>query len=441
MASVSSLGAGSGMNLQGLLDDLMKIERQPLDTLKKQVTSFNTKISAMGTLASKLSALQTAAKDLKPNTLQAALDKYGTFKGSVGNESVAAVTVGEGARTGSYNLEVTQLAQGQKSRLDASNISSGGGAIAFSFADSAKNFSVTPASGSLEDVAKAINQAGKGVTATIVNGNGGQQLILNGQEGAENAFTVGGAGVTGSVNAVQSAQNAELKIDGISVSSASNTVKDALSGVSLQLKATNAGAPTSVKVEADYGDKLKKGMESFVKAFNDVVGTLKSLGAYDAEAKTAGTLNGNRVLRETETALRNLVFDTSSALKDENNESMALSKLGITFQKDGTLSLDSDKLTAAIDKDPALAANFTAEIGNRFSTGLDKLAGTGGTVASATDSLRNSVRSLEKRQEAMETRLVSVEERYRKQFSALDSLVSSMNSTSSYLVQQLSSLR
>jgi flagellar hook-associated protein 2 len=439
MASVSSLGAGSGMNLQGLLDDLMKIERQPLDNLKKQVSSFNTKISAMGTLASKLSALQTAAKDLKPDTLQSALDKFGAYKGSVVNESVASVTVGEGARTGSYSLEVTQLAQGQKSRLDASNLS-GSGAVEFSFADASKNFSVTPASGSLEDMAKAINQAGKGVTATVVNGNGGKQLVLNGEEGADNAFTVGGSGVTGSVSTVQSAQNAELKIDGISVTSASNTVNDAVTGVSLQLKATNAGAATNVKVEADYGEKLKKGMESFVKAFNDVVGTLKSLGAYDAETKTAGTLNGNRILRETETALRNLVFDTSSALKDENNEAMMLSKLGIAFQKDGTLSLDSDKLAAAVTKDPTLAASFTAEIGNRFNTGLDKLAGTGGTVASATDSLRTNVRNLEKRQESMELRLVSVEERYRKQFSALDSLMSSMNSTSSYLVQQLSSL-
>jgi len=438
MATITSLGVGSGLNLESLVSDLMKIERLPLANLQRQVSSFNTKISAMGTLASKLSSLQTAAKNLKPDALQSALDKFGTFKGSIGNESVASVTVGEGARSGSYSLEVSQLAQGQKSRLDASNFT-GGGPIEFSFGDASKNFSVTPSGASLSAVANAINQAGKGVTATIVNGTGGQQLILTGAEGEENAFTVGGAGVTGSATTVQTAQDAKLKIDGINVTSSSNTVSDAVTGVTLQLKATNVGSATTMKVETNYDDKLSKGLEAFVKAFNDVIGTVKSLGAYDAEAKTAGVLNGNRILRETESTLRNLVFGQSS-LQDQNGEAMMLSKLGITFQKDGTLAIDNDKMTAAIKKDPSLVASFTAEIGGRFNTGLDKLAGTGGTVQSAQDSLRASVRGLEKRQEAMETRLVAVEARYRKQFSALDTLISSMNSTSNYLAQQLSSL-
>ena len=436
MATITSMGVGSGLNLESLVSDLMKIERLPLANLQKQVSSFNTKISAMGTLASKLSSLQTAAKNLKPDALQSALDKFGTFKGSVANENVASVTVGEGARSGSYSLEVSQLAQGQKSRLDASNFT-GGGPIEFSFGDASKDFSVTPSSSSLSAVANAINQAGKGVTATIVNGADGQQLILTGAEGEENAFTVGGAGVTGSATTVQTAQDAKLKIDGINVTSSSNTVSDAVTGVTLQLKAT--GSATTMTVETNYDDKLSKGLEAFVKAFNDVIGTVKSLGAFDAEAKTAGVLNGNRLLRETETTLRNLVFGQSS-LQDQNGEAMMLSKLGITFQKDGTLAIDNDKMTAAIKKDPSLVASFTAEIGGRFNTGLDRLAGTGGTVQSAQDSLRASVRGLEKRQEAMELRLAAVEARYRKQFSALDTLISSMNSTSNYLAQQLSSL-
>jgi len=437
MATITSMGVGSGLNLESLVSDLMKIERLPLVNLQRQVSSFNTKISAMGTLASRLASLQTAAKGLKPDALQSALDKFGTYKGSVGNESVASITVGDGARSGSYSLEVSQLAQGQKSRLDAGSFT-GGGPIEFSFADSSKNFSVTPSSTSLSAVANAINQAGKGVTATIVNGTDGQQLVLTGEEGADNAFTVGGAGVTGSVATVQTAQDAKLKIDGINVVSASNTVNDAVTGVTLQLKATNAGAATTMTVEADYGDKITNGLEAFVKAFNDVIGSVKSFGAYDAETRTAGALNGNRILRDTETTLRNLVFGQSS-LQDQHGETMMLSKLGITFQKDGTLSIDSDKLTAAIKKDPSLAASFAAEIGDRFNAGLDRLAGTGGAIQSATDGLRASVRGLEKRQEAMELRMLAVEARYRRQFGALDTLISSMNSTSNFIAQQMAS--
>jgi len=207
--------------------------------------------------------------------------------------------------------------------------------------------------------------------------------------------------------------------------------------VSIQLKELGS---TTVTVEAEHSEKLKKGLEDFVKAFNDVVGTLKSLGSYDAEKKVAGALNGNSLLREAQSTLRGLVFDQSSEFVDKDGFAMSLSKLGITFQKDGTLSLDNDKLTKAINDNPALIANFTAEIGNRFNTGLDKLAGTGGMVELATEGLRGSVRSLEKRQEALEARMLTIEARYRKQFAALDTLISSMNQTSNYLAQQLSSI-
>jgi len=434
MAAITSLGVGSGLALESLVQNLMSIERQPLNDLLKKVSSFNTKISAMGTLASKLSALQTAGKNLKPDVLQSAMDKFGTFKATLSDEKVASVAVGSGALTGSYKLDVTQLAQAQKSFFDSSSFD--GDPIEFTFGDSSKNFTVAPSSNDLTSIANAINRADGGVTATIVNGKDGQQLILTGKEGTENAFTVSAGVSSGPINQIQ-AQDAELKIDGIAITSSSNTVKDAVTGVSIQLKELGS---TTVTVEAEHSEKLKKGLEDFVKAFNDVVGTLKSLGSYDAEKKVAGALNGNSLLREAQSTLRGLVFDQSSEFVDKDGFAMSLSKLGITFQKDGTLSLDNDKLTKAINDNPALIANFTAEIGNRFNTGLDKLAGTGGMVELATEGLRGSVRSLEKRQEALEARMLTIEARYRKQFAALDTLISSMNQTSSYLAQQLSSI-
>lgn len=437
MAGVSSLGAGSGMNLEGLVQDLMKVERMPLNNLLKQVTSFNTQISAMGTLASKLSALQTAGRNLKPDVLQSALDKFGTFKATVSDDKVASVNVGVGALSGSYKVEVSHLAQAQKSQLGASSFT-GSGEIEFNFADNSKNFSVEPLGSDLTSIANAINRADKGVSATIVNGKDGQQLILTGKEGEENAFTVGGTAVAaGSMTTVQQAEDAALKIDGIEVKSSSNDVKNAVTGLNIRLK--ELGSAT-ITVEADHSEKLKKGLEDFVKAFNDVISTVKSLGSYDAEKKTAGALNGNGILREAQSTLRSLALDQNSAFVDKDGFAMTLGKLGITFQKDGTLAVDNDKLTAAINDNPALVANFTAEVGSRFNDGLQKLAGTGGMVELATNGMRSSVRNLEKRQETMETRLEGIEARYRKQFGALDQLIASMNRTSNFLSQQLSSL-
>ncbi|MDR1062647.1 MAG: flagellar filament capping protein FliD [Azoarcus sp.] len=439
-SSWSALGVGSGLDLESLVTGLMNVERAPLDRLNSQLSSYNTKISALGTLTSKLSALQTTAKGMKPSVLQSALDKFGTYTGKLGNENVAGVVLGAGAKTGSYSLEVTQLAQAQKVRIDGGDVNIGG-KIDFSFAaDPSKNFSVTPSGSSLASVANAINQAGKGMTATVINGGAsGQQLVLTGEEGATKAFTVGGAGIGGSVNTVQAAQDAHLSIDGIAVTSSSNTVKDVIEGVTLELKATNAGAPTTLSITAEHGEKIKAALEGFVKSFNDAIGSVKTLGAYDSETKKKGDLNGHSVLRDAQSELRNLVFQ-QSAILDKNGEAMTLSKLGITFQKDGTLALDSDKLAKAVNDDATKIAGFVAEVGGRFDIGLNKLSGVGGTVQSVSDSLKSSVTSLEKRKLTLEDRMVSVEARYRQQFSALDTQVSKLNSMSSFLATQLAAL-
>ena len=438
MATVSSwsaLGVGSGLDLENLVKGLMSIEQRPLDALKSQVSSYNTKISAMGTLTSKLSALQTAAKALKPDVLQSPLDKFGTFTASTSDDKIAGIEVGTGARSGGYRVDVETLAQAQKTIVDGGQVN--GGAISFSFGDSSKDFTVTPGGTSLTSVANAINAAGKGVNATIVNSDGGQKLVLTGAEGTENAFSVSGAGITGAVAPpVTTAQDATLKIDGLTVTSASNTVKGAIEGVTLNLKQTGT---TDVTVKADYGEKTKAQLEGLVKAFNETISSIKSLGSYDSETGTAGALNGNRVLRETQSALRDLVFG-QSAVTDGNGDAMTLSKLGITFAKDGTISLDADKLAKAVVDNSNVVANFAADIGTRFNAGVDKLVGPGGLMSAATDGIKTSITSLEKRQTSLEARLESVEARYRKQFSALDTLMAKMNSTSSYLAQQLASI-
>ncbi|GHT82348.1 flagellar hook-associated protein 2 [Betaproteobacteria bacterium] len=434
MASVSSLGAGSGMDLEGLVKGLMKVESLPLDTLKAKVTSFNTKISALGTLSSKLSSLQTAAKALKPNLLQAPLEKFATYSASVGNGDVASATVGAGAKSGSYSLEVTKLAQAQKTSIridDPDNV--GPLTLDFSGDPTRSPVTITPGSNSLTSLANAINQSDSGVKATIVTANGNKHLVLTGEEGAGKEFSVSGSGVNSSdVTTTQNAQSAEFTFDGVSVTNASNTVTGVLEGVTLNLKAVTT-APTTVTVTAEHGEKLQSSLEAFVKSFNDAVGSIKSLGSYDAETKKTGDLNGNRLLREAQSTLRNLVFE-------ESPDGQTLSKLGISYQKDGTLKLDSDKLASAVANDPEAVAKFASHVGTRFNTEVDKIAGLGGRIQASTDSIKTNVRNLEKQQEALEARLVKIEARYRSQFGALDSLVANMNSTSSYLASQLSSL-
>ena len=441
MATITSLGAGSGMDLEGLVTSLMEVEKRPLTQLQKQTASYNTKISSLGKLSSSLSALQTAAKNLQPATLQSPLDKFAKYEASLtktasGGE-IGTVTADTGAVAGSYKLNVTQLAQGQKITSGAlDNISAGTLKISVDGKDTDINITDTSAEG----IRNAINQAKTGVTATIVNGNDGPRLMLSGEEGASKAFSLSGvAGLeydasanSGSFTRAQAAQNAAFTVDGIAASSASNKVTGVVEGVTLNLTGTGE---STLNVKQDNTTNLKKSLEEFVTAYNNAVSSMASMGSYNADTKVAGELQGNTILRNAQQTLSKLVFDTTATT---DGKSQRLSDIGISFKgTDGKLTLDADKFAAAIDKNPEAVANLASSVGDAFNTAMDRIVGTGGQIQSSTDAMRLTVKDLESRQEALSLRLEGIEKRYRTQFSALDTLMSSMNSVSSYLAQNL----
>lgn len=449
MATVTSLGAGSGLDLEGLVTSLMAVERRPLTQLQTQVSSYNTKISSLGKLSSKLSALQTAAKNLKPDVLQTSLQKFATYTASLSKTAaggeVGTVTATTGAVAGSYNLNVTQLAQGQKlTSAPLSNLDTGTLSITIGEGADAKTTTLNISSdiNTPEGIRTAINQANLGISATVVNGVNGAQLTLTGSAGVGNSFSLSGiAGLeydasnnTGDFTVVQSAKNAEFTVDGIAASSSSNTITDVIDGVSLSL--TGLGEST-LSITQDNTTKLKSGLEAFITAYNDAVTSMTTMGAYNTETGVAGELQGNRILREAQQTLSNLVFNTTSTT---DGTTQRLSDIGITFKgSDGKLSLDSSKLEAALANNPEAVANLASTVGANFSDSMDRIIGTGGSIQSSTDGMNTTIRSLETRQEALSLRLEAIEARYRSQFSALDTLMTNMNSISTYLTQNLSS--
>ena len=203
-------------------------------------------------------------------------------------------------------------------------------------------------------------------------------------------------------------------------------------GVTLNLTGTGE---STLNVKQDNTTNLKKSLEEFVTAYNNAVSSMASMGSYNADTKVAGELQGNTILRNAQQTLSKLVFDTTSTT---DGVSQRLADIGISFKtSDGKLALDADKLTAAIDKNPGAVANLASNVGDAFNTAMDRIVGTGGQIQSSTDAMRLTVKDLESRQEALSLRLEGIEKRYRTQFSALDTLMSSMNSVSSYLAQNL----
>lgn len=472
--AISSLGVGSGLDLNSLLSNLMQSEQQPLLALQTKEASYQSRISALGTLKGSLSSLQTAAQGFIPTGSQTASSKYATFKASLADTTIASASAATGAVAGTYSLEVTALALGHRlTSPDSTNVAgkaaltaglAAGGTLKIELGtlpgttppftpDATRELNVTVAAGStLAQVRDAINASATDgrVSATIINGTNGEQLVLSaGKTGLANVMRLSGLGgfdfdpatTTGNLsqaaaNGGQAASDAAFKLNGIAGTSSTNTVSGALDGVTLSLLKTNTGMPTTLTVTRDATTSLTSAINSFVKSYNDAAKSMKDLGYYDASTKKAGALQGDSALRGAQSQVRNLLQTQAGG----SSVYQTLSSIGIALQTDGTLKLDSTKLTAAVEADYAGVTELVSKVGTAFKDGLNGLVGTSGTLVAATDSMNRLIKDIGKRQTALIERLTQVEARYRKQFSALDTLVASMNKTSTYLTQQLANL-
>lgn len=458
--ALTASGLGSGLDINSMVSQLMAVERRPLSLMATKEASFQAKVSAFGQIKSSLSSLQTAASALKDAA------KFTATKPTVGADSGYTATSASGAAVGSYAVQVEQLATTQRIASNATtqfvpadgsvepktlNIQFGemvDGAFAAG-AGEAKTLQFTGTS--IEDLRDAINKGDLGVSASLIDNGSVKQLVITGKStGAEQAFSIGGdvglsfdpAAPTASetTTQVQASQDAKLTIDGIAITRGSNTITNAIDGVTLTLtKKTEAATSLTV---AEDGSGARSAIDAFVKAYNDAHTTLKNLTNFNAETKKASTLTGDSTTRGIQNQLRNLVGSALSGL----GETTRLSEIGISFQTDGKLAVDSTKLDAALT-DPArdVAAFFTGAegvkgFGEMVSDGLKRYIDSDGMLAGRTEGLNASIKSIGKQREAFEARLTGIESRYTAQFTALDSMVASMTQTSNYLSQQLANL-
>ena len=461
MATISAGGIGSGLDTASIISQLMSIERAPIQALAKRVTSFQAQLSAYGQLKGNMSALQTAAEALNKT------EKFSSFKGTVADPTLFSAAVGTGASAGSYAVEVQFLAQAHKlaSAGFASNSSPvGTGTLTIELGqlsggvytpDAAKTLSINidGSNNTLEGVRNAINAAKKGVTATIVNDGSAtpaRLVITSNSSGTANTIRTSGiAGLdydpvsnTGSLEQKIQSQDAKLEIDGISITRSSNTVTDAIAGVTLNLTKANLGTTTTLTVASD-NDAIKTKIEAFVKAYNDLNSTIRTQTAFNADSKTSAALNGDSTVRSISSRMRTLANEDVAGAP---SGSARLSDIGISFQVDGSLKIDSTKLTAALaDPTKDVGAIFgdaagTVGIAADIAKEVKSMLTTGGLVANRTEGINSTIRRLNDRQEALESRMTRIEARFKAQFTALDTMMSSMNATSQYLTQQLAAL-
>lgn len=445
MATTSSLGIGTGVDLQSMLTSILTAERAPIKTLDTKIAAANTKISLYGTLKSKLDALQTAADTLQfPSRLSA-------LSASSSDTTILGASADYTAAVGSYGTEVTQLASAQKSFTVAYDAGTtfGAGNLTFTVGGVAATPIPLGAGSSLQDVSSAINAAKLGVTATVINDSDGKQrMVLTGNKsGSGNDFSLtSGLTPSGSQASLASfdtttvglnrtvAQDAKMKIDGIEVSSSTNTFTNV---AGLTLTAVKLGT-SNVTVQND-STKITSAVQAFVDSYNAVATLIKSNSGYDLATNTGQAFSGDSTTRSVLNSLGNARTTVPTELAGATLNS--LSALGVSIQQNGQLKLDTAVLSTAISTSATDVVQALNAYGKSFSTEVTGLLASDGSVSSRLSSLDSTVKRYKDSQAALEIRVSLVEKRYRAQFTALDKLVSTMQTTSSYLSQQIAALQ
>ena len=464
MAAISSLGVGSGLDLGGLLDQLEKAERMKLGPITAQKKTQQSKLSAYGRLKSALSSLQNAAAKLNDSK---------TFQGvtsSISGSGISAEAKSE-AVVGRYAIRVDSLAQAQSLAMATgvadrtTNLGGGSLSITVGSGDAAKTMSIELAdnASSLEKVRDAINKANGGVSASIINDGSDtpHRLVLTSTatgkasemtvsftpaEGSEDGELAGLLGFgydaegvgSGAMTQTVAAANAKLTVNGIEITSQSNVVEGAVQGVTLSL--SEAGSSQTLTVARDNA-AIKSAVTGFVSAWNSLQGTMASLTSYNADTQVAGDLLGDATLRGAQSQLRNVLTATlgEGALS-------RLADIGIDLELKGTLKLDEAKLDSLISGNlPALNQFFAGSdkdggLAGQLNKALDGILKDGGALANVSKGIESRVKALDERFARGEESIAATIERYRKQFTQLDLMLSQMNSTTAYLTQQFDAL-
>ncbi|MDO8346976.1 MAG: flagellar filament capping protein FliD [Rugosibacter sp.] len=452
-SSISSPGIASGLDVNGIVAKLMELERIPLARLATKETNYNAKLTAYGSIKGALSSLQTAAATLT------ATSTFNARSVVVSDATVVTASASSAAAAGSYTLSVTQLAKFHTLRSTtnyaATTDTFNTGTLAISIGGgSAVNITIDSSNNTLAGIRQAINDANAGVTATILNDGTTNRLVLTSTtSGAVGSIAVtatdsdsGGANALSGLDSAsllqtQPADNALFNINGIDIIRSSNTVTDAIEGVIFKLTKGTLAAPGTATLTIDRNtEAVTASIATFVKAYNDAVGLLKTSSSFNAATKVAAILNGDSTVRSLQSQLSELVHTTVTGIAGGIS---TLSDIGIAVQKDGTLATDSTKLAAALaDPTKDVTALFTqTTVGNegiavRFNTVLRTSIGFDGLIASRTDGIAASIKEIGNSRDTLNLRLAKIEARFRAQFTALDTMMANMQKTSQYLTQQ-----
>lgn len=438
---ISSPGVGSGLDVNGIVSKLVELERQPIKKLEEEKAKLNTRLSSFGLLQSYMANVQSAAGVI------ARADFWTKSTATSSDPTAVTATALASATPAGYSIEVQSLAAAQSlstapgAITNATNM--GAGTLTITRGTTAVPITIVDGT-SLAAVRDQINAASAGVTAAIIQDGTGARLVLTAADtGVANAVSVAVSGATGQLAALsypggmtqdRAAADAVLRVNGLQITSARNNLSGVVDGLNITLvKATTS--PVQVTVGIDKV-ALKKGIDDFVTAYNEISKYLATQTKYDEATKVAGALQGDRSAVGLLNRLRSTLQQASNASPAYQN----MAAVGLELQRDGTIKVDSAKLDTALAKPAELSRAFsTVQTGfaQRFKALGDSVLGTDGLLTTRSNGLRDSISRHDKDQKRLEDRVARVQERLLRQYSALDTSLNQLNGLGGFVQQQI----
>jgi flagellar hook-associated protein 2 len=484
--AISSLGIGSGLDVNSIISQLTALEKQPLVALQTKAADIQSKISSVGQISSQMSALNDAAFNLS-------LD--GSWNGTTAtssNTSAVSVTASSSATPTSFSMQVSQLATAQStaSSAVAADAQIGTGTLTIDIgtwdfgttanptvppvftAGSTPSVSITIGQGenTVSGIAAKINNANAGVTATVLQDVTGQRLLIRSNTtGAAAGFRIQATDDDGNntdnaglsslafdpgtapsnpsdsgfgmgLNPYQQGQNSVATINGVTVTSASNTVQNAVPGLTFKLGQVTTG-PVEIDVAADTAT-ITKNIQSLVDAYNALNSSLADATKYDASTQTAGILQGDSVIVGLQNSLRNMMTSSTGGSGAFSN----LSQLGISLQLGGALTVDASKLSAALSSNLSDVKNlFTLNNNDPATNGIARKAkdfataalSVDGLVTNESNALQGQATANQKDQDSVNAHADAVAAQLKATYSALDVQMGSLTALNQFVTQQI----
>jgi flagellar hook-associated protein 2 len=447
MATLTVSGISSGIDYESLIQQLLEVERIPVNRLERQKTEYEQKSAAYTDLSNKLEALESAADALRLST------SFGGKETTVSDETIFTTNVSSSATTGNYSMTVNQLALAHKLKAGVglastdTAVAAGSGQFTFKVGDTGTEYTVDLEAGmTLEELKNAINDLDGGIHAVIINDGtdtdpyqlilssddtGADNKIIVTQDGTNLGLPVNDTDLTSGLH-LQAPQDAEIVMDGLTVYRSSNTVTDLAPGVSMFLHKADPATAVTLQVSEDL-EAVREGVQALVDSYNDVINFIHSRNEYDTEDNKADPLFAEGTVRSIERRMSQIV---STGVTGLPSDMRALSQIGISTEREGTLSLNVGKLQDALDENLEGVTNLfvkgetTQGIAEQFyQLAFGATRSEDGDLAIRMDGLQDRVRELNAKIEVQESALERMEERLRARFATLENLILSVQST------------